>query len=191
MTGLEREKERGRYQRRKNAVLLQKRLHYANNRGMMLERNRKWCSENKAKLKLLKRAWRKRDAEKIRLRNLDYMRRNKSKVAAWNKAWHIKNPARVALYDKRRRALELNAPTDDAAVLEFLSWIKNQDYVTCTYCGCYITGSAVEIDHIIPLTRGGYHHPHNFALSCKSCNTSKGNRLLAEWEFCPQILRNQ
>lgn len=48
----------------------------------------------------------------------------------------------------------------------------------CSYCGAT---ERIEIDHVIPLSRGGTHAEENLTSACRSCNASKGNRLLAEW----------
>jgi 5-methylcytosine-specific restriction endonuclease McrA len=39
----------------------------------------------------------------------------------------------------------------------------------CTYCG----GVADEIDHIVPITRGGTNDWDNLAPICRSCNKRK------------------
>lgn len=39
----------------------------------------------------------------------------------------------------------------------------------CSYCG----GSGGEIDHIVPLAKGGTHSIDNLTGACKSCNSSK------------------
>lgn len=49
----------------------------------------------------------------------------------------------------------------------------------CVYCGA----SAAHADHVRPLSRGGWHDPENMASACETCNISKGNRLLLEWDW--------
>jgi 5-methylcytosine-specific restriction endonuclease McrA len=50
---------------------------------------------------------------------------------------------------------------------------------TCVYCGR--TGTAFELDHIWPKSRGGSDRVSNLALSCHSCNERKGNQTAAEF----------
>jgi 5-methylcytosine-specific restriction endonuclease McrA len=51
----------------------------------------------------------------------------------------------------------------------------------CIYCG----GQGGTVDHVIPLARGGHHAEGNLVPACRSCNTSKAGRLLAEWRYLP------
>ncbi|MCU0897747.1 MAG: HNH endonuclease, partial [Burkholderiales bacterium] len=42
----------------------------------------------------------------------------------------------------------------------------------CFYCQEKIDQRA-EVDHFVPLSKGGTHHPENIVLACKSCNRAK------------------
>lgn len=62
----------------------------------------------------------------------------------------------------------------------------------CVYCG----DRASTVDHVRPLSRGGAEHPANLVPACQSCNSSKGSRLLTEWDagrvtyaakHCPKV----
>ncbi|MFF7130690.1 HNH endonuclease [Streptomyces sp. NPDC008240] len=48
----------------------------------------------------------------------------------------------------------------------------------CVYCGA----EASVVDHIKPWARGGTHDLSNLVPSCASCNFSKSDRLLTEWD---------
>jgi hypothetical protein len=50
---------------------------------------------------------------------------------------------------------------------------------TCAYCGQ--AGVFLEIEHIIPRSRGGSDRVSNLTLSCRPCNQKKGNRTAAEF----------
>lgn len=49
----------------------------------------------------------------------------------------------------------------------------------CAYCGC--TSGPFEVDHIIPVSRGGGNDPENLTCACRSCNRSKGAKTINEW----------
>ena len=44
----------------------------------------------------------------------------------------------------------------------------------CAYCGA--SGAPLEIDHIVPQSRGGTDRVSNLTLTCRACNEAKGNR---------------
>lgn len=49
----------------------------------------------------------------------------------------------------------------------------------CCYCGA--TGTALNIDHIVPRYKGGSDKVSNFALACVACNADKSNLELRAW----------
>jgi hypothetical protein len=48
----------------------------------------------------------------------------------------------------------------------------------CVYC----PAPATSVDHVRPLARGGHEAEYNLVPACGSCNSSKHNRLLIEWD---------
>jgi hypothetical protein len=57
--------------------------------------------------------------------------------------------------------------------------ILERDAHTCRYCGA--TDVPLDVDHVIPLTRGGSNRDDNLVAACYSCNRSKSNKLVEEW----------
>lgn len=55
-----------------------------------------------------------------------------------------------------------------------------RDNFQCVYCGTNVV-SDPQCDHVIPLSQGGETVEGNLATSCKSCNSSKKDRLVEEW----------
>lgn len=51
------------------------------------------------------------------------------------------------------------------------------DVPICFYCECSLTESTYSIDHVIPLSRGGWNFRDNKVLCCLPCNNAKGNAL--------------
>lgn len=47
---------------------------------------------------------------------------------------------------------------------------------TCAICQCHIARGGGEVDHILPLARGGQNEIENVQLLCRFCNRSKGAR---------------
>lgn len=52
----------------------------------------------------------------------------------------------------------------------------------CAYCGCNLSYEAMQIDHMIPLRRGGADSMENMLPSCKSCNHYKATLTATEFK---------
>jgi 5-methylcytosine-specific restriction endonuclease McrA len=55
-----------------------------------------------------------------------------------------------------------------------------RDNHTCAYCGKKLKSIELNIDHIIPRSKGGKHVWENVVCSCYKCNTKKDDMLLEE-----------
>lgn len=117
----------------------------------------------------------------------DWQRRNPEKVLAYGRAHHAKDPeyqrARSRRYYEanKHRWLDYSAQRrvrEGSASPEVQSRIAELRTQSCAYCD---STQQIEIDHIVPLARGGTHTPENLAPACRSCNRSKGAFLLEEW----------
>lgn len=62
-----------------------------------------------------------------------------------------------------------------AGLLDLEAWKKKLSILghMCQHCG---TTERIEMDHIIPLSKGGTNHIDNLQPLCRSCNSKKGDR---------------
>jgi 5-methylcytosine-specific restriction endonuclease McrA len=102
------------------------------------------------------------------------------------KEWRRRNPDRAHAYVraatiKRRRAIGLDSFTP----AEWLATLKSHEG-RCTYCG---DTTLIEIDHRIPLIRGGSNLIANIVPACRRCNRRKGT--LTETEFRALLQRER
>ena len=56
-----------------------------------------------------------------------------------------------------------------------------RDDFTCQYCGS--RGVKLECDHVHPVSKGGGHDLDNLVTACFSCNRSKHDKTIDEWEL--------
>lgn len=78
-----------------------------------------------------------------------------------------------------------------AAVVELVDKIKvfERDRWHCYLCGVHtppalmgtFDDDAPELEHVVPLSRGGAHAYSNVRCSCRSCNAEKSDLLLDEY----------
>lgn len=64
--------------------------------------------------------------------------------------------------------------------------IMERDKYRCRYCGDYVE---LEIDHLIPVSKGGTNEEENLVTACRLCNRVKGTNILQESQMnllpCP------
>lgn len=71
------------------------------------------------------------------------------------------------------------------SVVNYTEWSKlreyafNRDNYTCAYCG--VRGVKLELDHIVPYSKGGEDTIENLTTSCVKCNRQKQNKTVEEF----------
>lgn len=58
--------------------------------------------------------------------------------------------------------------------------IYKRDENRCQYCGKRFKPQDLNLDHVIPISRGGKDNWYNVVCSCVSCNLRKGSKTLTE-----------
>lgn len=56
--------------------------------------------------------------------------------------------------------------------------VVRRDNNTCQVCGKILMDKEIEIDHIIPYSRGGTSDEHNLRVTCLECNRKKGKKTI-------------
>ena len=62
-------------------------------------------------------------------------------------------------------------------------WKRRLAEGKCHYCGGTFAATALTMDHVVPLIRGGRSTKGNLVPACKDCNNRKKHDLA--WEFEP------
>src|SRR5207247_5504496 len=57
-----------------------------------------------------------------------------------------------------------------------------RDEYTCRFCGHRGTAATLDIDHSIPVARGGTDHANNLQTACWACNALKGDTTTRTFE---------
>lgn len=70
-------------------------------------------------------------------------------------------------------------------------WIRRErrlaiylrDGLACSYCGATIEedGALLTLDHVIPVSKGGSNCSQNLVTACQKCNSSRGDRDVADF----------
>lgn len=56
--------------------------------------------------------------------------------------------------------------------------VLERDSFKCVYCGMPGTHCVLEVDHVVPVARGGTNELANLAASCADCNAGKSSRVV-------------
>lgn len=134
---------------------------YALNKSAFRATNAKWQKENRAKCAEKARDYYWRNVESSRKRSADYQKTHPEQM---RKNYHS------------RRALM--AGNESFAISQ--KEMKKLRLGPCFYCGKNVI---CQIDHIIPLVKGGRHSIGNLVSACKFCNNSKHSKFLTEWKL--------
>jgi 5-methylcytosine-specific restriction endonuclease McrA len=182
----------------KATLAAQDRAYYEANKEVVKARSRAWHKANRERAAARARAWREANAEKIAQRGRVYYETNKERLAvqgrAWReankekaadhlRAWREANPEQNSAHSRNRKARVRNAPGSHTAE-DILALVEKQEN-RCANPHCAVTFAGrrkYQIDHMMPLSRGGSNDPANLQLLCAPCNRSKGTQTMEEWQ---------
>jgi 5-methylcytosine-specific restriction endonuclease McrA len=110
--------------------------------------------------------------------------RNPEKKLAAGKRWRDANPEKCRAYVDNRRAYRVGANRSKIEERDIRRMLERQDG-RCFYCSVPVRGRH-EIEHLVPLSRGGRHSIGNIVASCRFCNRSKGAKTVMEFRLYRQ-----
>lgn len=143
---------------------------YYRNREKQSKRALKWSQDNHDRKLETNRKWR---AD------------NRQKQREYHILWCENNPEKAKAKVNRRRARRVHAEGNFTS--DHIKSLYDFQEGRCFHCDCDIS-AYYEIDHWIPLSKGGSNWPENLRLLCQFCNRSKGDRF--SWEWHPEIYPN-
>jgi 5-methylcytosine-specific restriction endonuclease McrA len=102
-------------------------------------------------------------------------RRSSKRKTEWRKKRKLKQRIQNKLDNHRRRA------GGRFSVRQWNKKLEEFDH-KCAYCGePPAEGKTLEVEHMIPISRGGAHDESNIVPACRKCNAQKGEMTLEEW----------
>lgn len=65
---------------------------------------------------------------------------------------------------------------------ELREYLLYKYHHTCVYCNGISKDSILEVDHVIPRSKGGSSSIRNLVIACHTCNSNKNNNSLDKWQ---------
>jgi 5-methylcytosine-specific restriction endonuclease McrA len=179
-------------------MLAYRRAHHERNREHDNQRSLEYVRRNKEKVYADNRRWLENNWHRAmeygkwryksnvsgdRDRRLKYYRDNQERLKQNSKRWDRENRERRRVIANRRRArlkkaVGSHTPDDIKKLLELSKGL-------CWWCGKPV-GERYEVDHRVPLAKGGSNAPENLCISCPECNRSKNANM--PWDFNGRLL---
>lgn len=96
--------------------------------------------------------------------------------------WARRNPDKTRAKWERQNENRITAGVADYGYEE-IALLRTLLKGRCAYCNIPLENGS-EIDHVLPISRGGTDTIDNVTLSCRKCNREKGDRTRAEyWDW--------
>ena len=123
--------------------------------------------------------------DKIKEYSKKYYQNNKEHKREYQRKYLRKNPQVNALHHQKRINLKHNLQV----TLTLGQWeqIKTDFDYKCAYCGMSekehknLFNESLHQEHFLALSNGGEFTHNNIIPACRSCNSSKNNKLFADW----------
>jgi 5-methylcytosine-specific restriction endonuclease McrA len=171
--------------RERNAEL--KRIRYAEDaeyRATLIERTGRWREANPEKVReaarkrrernrdarsAQERAWRAANPESAKASTRRYREKNPHIAREATRKWRKGHPEESRAFAHNRRArLRAGGNLTGAAWTGILTEFDQ----CCAYCST--RSDLIELEHMTPLSRGGFHTADNVVPACRGCNRRKG-----------------
>lgn len=169
-------KQREYYAANRERILAKKADYYVDNKATIAPRAAAFREDNRERLREEARAYSAENREERRVRQAAYRAANPE---AWRE-WSKRNPEKIRLAQLTRRTRMHEGSTAEVTPKDIQKLINRHDGC-CVYCGIKPTNEPMQIDHVVPISKGGSNTIGNLLPACRSCNSSKRDKFLFQW----------
>lgn len=103
--------------------------------------------------------------------------------------WHHSEWRKHATHSLRARKLGRRVGRR-AAILSVYARARSDESIPCHWCKCPTTTENREVDHVVPLAKGGNHTASNLCICCSTCNQQKGDLMPREFVNAVRFIRS-
>jgi len=138
--------------------------------------SRAWYYANKERSQTTTKNWVAANSDRVREMGIKWRCENSEQYKHVAREWRIANRDRKTAIENNRRARKLSAP-GRFTVEQVAGILAAQDF-HCSYCDAT---ENLQIDHVVPLCRGGSNWPWNLQWLCAHHNASKNDKTDIEY----------
>jgi len=125
--------------------------------------------------------WYATNSEHAKPQQKTYKATHRKQTKATDRTYRKQHRAkRTAVNAARRARITGNTIGDRKEIAAIYSTAQDAPRVRCYICGNLIPKGKRQVDHIIPISKGGAHTPSNLAVACEHCNETKAAKLPSE-----------
>lgn len=188
------------------AIRATKKRYIEKNKDKKSAWDKTYRAKNLDKLKAYQAEWQKANQDYIRAYRLNrtpeqikakketdriYSKNNPDKVREGSRRYRMNNPEQAAANAKKYRQSHRELMNSKAHKRRLkkrqngIFKITEKELIALYNQNCFYCGSSerIELDHVIPIIRGGVHSVGNLVAACRKCNGSKGGLTIMEWRL--------
>jgi len=179
-----------------------------NNIESVREYQKDYWINNKERLHIYNVARCKENAEALRIQNAIYYKENKEYFREYNKTYRAENREEILAQRKGKKEMYNEHNRYRRALMQSVEKIDNDQYDAifdeqdglCFYCGEPMLRDGdhyheryYNVEHLNPITNGGFHELSNVLYACRKCNGSKNDTLVEDWmpSIMPKIYAHE
>jgi len=152
------------------------RAYYQTNKEQVKATSLAWYAANKESVCVKRRIYYLENKEAIGVAQRAYRETNREEVNAKGRAYAKAHPEKRAKGNIKRRAQKIDSGIFEISSKEILR-IRSSP---CTFCNAT---DNIQIDHVIPLSKGGRHSIGNLQPLCQPCNGSKNANFYSVFRY--------
>ncbi len=129
--------------------------------------------------------------EKWKAKKRAWNEKNKKRRSKEYKIWHSKNRDILRAKHHNRLRLEKSAGELTVATIQrvYEDNIKKHGTLTCYLCLVPIPFKKDDLEHKVPLSRGGTNLYENLAVACRRCNITKRDKTVEEYLHYLEVVK--
>lgn len=153
---------------------------YQRNADKKKESARQWRLKNAERVRLTSKQYRDNNKEKIKEYDAKKWSDNSKELYAKNRAWRAANPEIARSYDVvRERRKSIKSPVEDEEFSKFVF----KEAASAAVRREKMYGFKWQVDHMVPLSRGGFHSWENIQVIPERLNRMKHSSMIMTKPF--------